>query len=507
MSLKNLLYSFSMLICLNGFAQTEGNTFFNSPQVHEIRITFNQTSYWDSLVAGYSGDYYIKGDVEIDGVTLPDCGVKLKGNSSYNNPSIKKSFKLDFNDYVTGQNHDGLKKLNLNNCFKDPTFLREKLMLDFIRENNGYAPRCHYANLYLNGTLWGLYTTVEEIDKVFLNYSFGDKKGNLFKGDPTGDLKWYGTSQANYEPKYELKTNETTNNWSDLINFINTLNNTDVNTLDQSLDTIFDFDNYSITWAAHNLFVNLDSYIGSGHNYYLYYDSSATKFRFITWDVNEAFGNFNQGMSISQLEQLSISYSPNPTGNRPLTEKSLQNPSYFLQYKTRLCDLLQYNFSIYGLGAKIDSLADLIRPHVQADPNKFFSNQNFEDNIENDITVVGTPGGNNIAGLKSFITDRRNFLSSQIASCYVGTENKIHNNELDVYPNPTTNKIHFYMTEENLNYEICSLLGSSIMKGDLSHGQNSIDISSLTQGVYLMNVKDRHGNILISQKITKLELN
>lgn len=508
MNLKNLALSLSIFAFSSVNAQNEGNVFFSSPQVHEIYITFNQTSYWDSLTAGYTGDYYIKGDVEIDGVTMLDCGVKMKGNSSYNNPSIKKSFKLDFNEYVSGQDHDGLKKLNLNNCFKDPTFLREKLMLDFVRENNGYGPRCHYANVYLNGTLWGLYTSVEEIDKTFLEANFGDKRGNLFKGDPSGDLKWLGTSQATYETKYELKTNETTNNWGDLINFINTLNNTNVTTLDQSLDTIFDFDNYAITWAAHNLFANLDSYIGSGHNYYLYYDSLTTQFKFITWDVNEAFGNFNQGMSISQLEQMSISYAPNPAGNRPLTEKCLQNTNYFNLYKTTLCDLLQLNFSIYGMEAKIDALANLIRPSVQADPNKFFTNQNFEDNIENDITVIGTPGGNNIPGIKSFIIDRRNALAIQLSSfCTVGLDSEISREELIIYPNPTLNEINFYIQESNLNYEILNLIGSKIQDGILTNGKNTINIESLTEGIYLINVKNKDGNILLTQKISKLKLN
>jgi len=508
MNLKKLIFSLSIFNFISVNAQNEGDVFFSSPQVHEIRITFNQSSYWDSLTAGYVGDYYIKGDIEIDGVLMPYCGVKMKGNSSYNNPSVKKSFKLDFNEYVQGQDHDGLKKMNLNNCFKDPTFLREKLMLDFIRENNGYAPRCHYANVYLNNVLWGLYTTVEEIDKTFLEYNFGDKKGNLFKGDPTGDLKWYGASQSSYETKYELKTNETTNNWGDLLNFINTLNNTNVSTLDQSLDTIFDFDNYSITWAAHNLFANLDSYIGSGHNYYLYYDSTATKFRFITWDVNEAFGNFNQGMTIPQLEQMSISYAPNPAGNRPLTEKCLQNTNYFNLYKTRICDFLQYNFSIYGMEAKIDSLANLIRPSVQADLNKFFTNQNFEDNIENDINVPGNPGGSNIPGIKSFIIDRRNSLSTQLSSfCTVGIENETNLSELNIYPNPSSNEVKLIQNSTFNRYELIDLSGRIIMSGNIHQGENTIHISNLKEGIYLIKLISSDDNNTLTQKITKTKLN
>lgn len=501
--MKKLLAIACLLFSFPAFSQNEGDVFYAFPQVHEIRLTFAQTSYWDSLIAGYAGDYYIKGDVEIDGVLMPDCGVKMKGNSSYNNPSIKKSFKLDFNNYVSGQNYDGLKKMNLNNCFKDPTFLREKLMLDFLNENNGYAPRCHYTNLYINNTLWGVYTTVEEIDKTFLNRVFANKTGNLFKGDPSGDLKWLGTTVTNYQTKYELKTNEITNNWSDLIAFINTLNNTNVATLDQSLDTIFDSENYMITWAAHNLFANLDSYIGSGHNYYVYFDSVALKFKFITWDVNEAFGNFNQGMSVAQLEQMSISYAPSPSGNRPLTEKLLQNTNYLNAYQTRICDFLQYNFSIYGMEDKIDSLANLIRADVYADPNKFFTNQNFEDNIIQDIVVSGNPGGPNIPGIKSFITNRRNSLSTQLASfCAVGIDEALET-DLTIYPNPATDFITFVSETVN-TYELTNMLGEVVSTGNVIRNENRIDISHLTEGFYIFTVKNKTGNILSTEKIVKI---
>ncbi|MCE2713077.1 MAG: CotH kinase family protein, partial [Cryomorphaceae bacterium] len=359
--MKRLLQAFLLFIPLWAFSQQEGDNFNQYNGIHEIRLTFYQQNYWDSLIDGYAGDYYIKGDIEIDGTLLTNCGIKLKGNSSYNNPSTKKSFKLDFNEYVSGQNYDGLKKLNLNNNFKDPTMLREKLMYDFLNINGCYAPRAQFTNVYINNQLWGLYSTVEEIDKTFLSKTFNDDKGNLFKGDPTGDLKWLGNSQALYEPKY------------------------------QDLDTIFDSENFIKTWAAHSLFANLDSYLGSGHNYYVYHDSLEGKFHFITWDCNEAFGNFNMGMSVSQLEQLPINWSSPPSGNRPLIEKMFADLEFRSLYEEVVCTYLEYWFSLNGMSDRIDSLANLIRPSVYADPIKFFTNQQFEDNLNSNINGCYAP--------------------------------------------------------------------------------------------------------------------
>ena len=112
-------------------AQTAGDAFFSDGIVHEIRFNFTQPGYWDSLKQNYTLDVYMRCNLEVDGVQYPNSGVKFKGNSSYNNPSNKKPFRIDFSEYVDNQEVNGLKKLILNNAFKDPSFLREKLMLDF----------------------------------------------------------------------------------------------------------------------------------------------------------------------------------------------------------------------------------------------------------------------------------------------------------------------------------------------------------------------------------------
>lgn len=496
--MKRLLQAFLLFIPLWAFSQQEGDNFNQYNGIHEIRLTFYQQNYWDSLIDGYAGDYYIKGDIEIDGTLLTNCGIKLKGNSSYNNPSTKKSFKLDFNEYVNGQNYDGLKKLNLNNNFKDPTMLREKLMYDFLNINGCYAPRAQFTNVYINNQLWGLYTTVEEIDKTFLSKTFNDDKGNLFKGDPTGDLKWLGNSQALYEPKYELKLNEGLNDWSDLVSFINTLNNSPASSFHQDLDTIFDSENFIKTWAAHSLFANLDSYLGSGHNYYVYHDSLEGKFHFITWDCNEAFGNFNMGMSVSQLEQLPINWSSPPSGNRPLIEKMFADPEFRSLYEEVICTYLEYWFSLNGMSDRIDSLANLIRPSVYADPIKFFTNQQFEDNLNSNINVPGTPGGSMIPGLKSFINNRRNSVAPQVSSFCILQSEEQAKNELNIFPNPVNEELHVELnSDEAMNIEIVDMAGKVLLKQMFSPGL-SINTAHLMNGMYILLVPEKNLSIPFS---------
>jgi len=181
---------------------------------------------------------------------------------------------------------------------------------------------------------------------------------------------------------------------------------------------------------------------------------------FIVWDANEAFGNFNMGMNISQLESLSMSYIPNPASSRPLTDKMLQNTTYKNIYASTVCNYVANYFSNAYLDPKIDSLYPIIKPHVYADPNKPYTNQNFEDNFT--MTVMG-----NIPGLKSFIANRRTSLISQLTAygCNMGlNESSIYNLQFTVNPNPNNGTFTIDGEKFPVEIEIYNSLGQVICK-------------------------------------------
>jgi hypothetical protein len=487
--IKKLITTFAAMGVLTGsaLAQNPGDSLFGSSAVHNIYFTFSQANFWDSLTAYYTQDKYLKCDMTIDGTTVTNIGLKLKGNSSYNNPSDKKSFKVDLNEFVSAQKYDGLKKFNLNNGFKDPTFMREKVMLDFCNSKNIPSPRCTYANVYLNNQPWGLYMIVEEVNKTFLKTWFNDNDGNLFKGDPTGDLKWLGANESSYYTKYELETNETQNIWSDLVHLIDEINNTPPSEYRDSMDAVLHTQEYIQAWAATNLFANLDSYMGSGHNYFVYHDSTTNKFRWIVWDVNEAFGNFSMNLTIQQLEQLSLFHVPSPQTNRPLNMKMVQDPYYKGYLAFVACEYIRNGFTTTEINAKIDSIANVIRPHVYADPKKFFTNQQFESNIN---TNMG-----NIPGLKPFIANRRTALINELFSygCYVGVEETGGNGGISVYPNPFNGSIVIRGSfgAETIQLKLYSMLGQEVAAASLAGSSElELDLSGkeLPAGVYFLEV-------------------
>ena len=82
--------------------------------------------------------------------------------------STRYSFKVDMNYYVDGQKLLGMKKNNLNDNYKDPSYMRERLSYDMMRFLNVPSPRLSYVGLYINGALHGFYTPVEQVDSEFL---------------------------------------------------------------------------------------------------------------------------------------------------------------------------------------------------------------------------------------------------------------------------------------------------------------------------------------------------
>lgn len=490
------------------FGQNPGDIIFQSPVIHDINITFSQPNWWDSLM------YYkmhadsfnlstqsMMGNVTIDGTLIDSIGVKLKGNSSFGYPGQKKPIKIELNEYVSGKAYDGLKTLNLNNNMLDPTMMREKLALDFLNKKGLPAPRCTYARVFYNGQYVGLYKLVEQIDKTFLKTHFGNKGGNLYKGDPGGSLMWLGNSQPSYYGGYELKTNTIANDWSDLVNFIDNINNTPDADFYDSLENNLNTNSFIKQWAARNLFVDLDAYFYAPHNYYLYHNTTTDKFEWNTWDVSVSFG-FYPYLSEDSTTKASLLIS---STNSPLTQRMLTNSTYKTAYLNTICEYLDYfNDSMFS---QIDSIADLIYPAIVAEPdsNQMFPDQMFYATI--DTMTIQTQIGD-IPGLKRFITNRRAFVLNELASLAFTCTNGVNDApdpdfSIVVYPNPFTNNttINYQLnTNSKVEVTLTDVLGKTIVlytNPDQAVGKHEVSINAtdlqLAKGMYFVKLETNKG--------------
>ncbi|MBI4930033.1 MAG: CotH kinase family protein [Bacteroidetes bacterium] len=496
MLLLTSYFSFFTFFC---FSQNAGDKIFNSSSIHTINIILTQPNWWDSLTYYYNdgATQYMIASVTFDSLQLDSVGIRLKGNSSYGHDGTKKPIKLDLDRFISTQEIDGMSKINLNNGFLDPSMMREKLFLDFINKEGLPSPRCTYARVSYNGKYCGLYKIVEQVDKTFLKTHFGNKDGNLFKGDPNGTLEQKGTDPNAYYKDYELKTNNSVNNWSDLVNFIQVVNS-DQSVFSSQIKNLFDASSYLKAWAANNLFVNLDAYYYYAHNYYLYHNTATSQFDWITWDVSVVFGVFPL-WSENKVVNLDLLYVPQNASTRPLSKNFMDNNDFRFEYLSDVCNYIYNDFTPANLFPKIDSIAGRIRNDIYAEPdsNQAYTEEEFEQNINYGTVSSGIFWGD-VPGLKQFIINRRQEAIVQLCekgwSC--ASNSLSGDGAIVIYPNPTFVDItlRFDLVEDDapITYSILDLSGKEMLSETviLPRGiyLHTLNIEKLAAGVYILKI-------------------
>lgn len=273
----------------------QGELIFDDTYVHEIRVTFADEGYWQELSDNYDDNYpdvpYTMANLTVDGEQIDSIGIRQKGFAShFGFPGVKKSMKIDFNHFVGGKQLDGLKKINLNNGAGDPAIQRDKLCYNIMNKAGVDASRTSYAKIYLNDEYWGLYLLVEQVDRTFLQDNFENDNGNLFKNMGNSELNWMGEDTNQYQQIFELKTDPNDEAWTNFVDLMDVINNTNQSEFKDAITEVFDVDLYLKVLAVDVATGNWDSYIEHGRNFYMYQDADSGKFNWIPWDYNFALG-------------------------------------------------------------------------------------------------------------------------------------------------------------------------------------------------------------------------
>lgn len=417
---KTIQYLFVLFLIAGDTEHLSAQSFYNLSSIQSIHVYMSQTN-WDQLMdnaIATTGDYIMADSVLINGVAFDSVGVKYKGNSSYNANQVKNPWHIELDTYVN-QDYQGYKDIKLANVAKDPSFIRDVLGFQIVRQYMD-APLSNFANLFVNGNLIGLYTNTEAISKVFLEDRFGHKANTFFNCSPPAgasptsgsypNLVHLGTDSLNYYDAYEIKSGS---GWQDLIDLCDTLSS-NVN----AIESVLDIDRAIWMLAMDNAIVNLDSYIGAfSQNYYSYKDNYGRMLP-VMWDLNESFGTFsNTGTStlnnITAKRQMShLMHSTDASW--PLVSKVLSVPSYKRMYLAHMKTILEENFTNNGpYYVMAQSINDIIDAAVNADPNKFYTYAQFNSNLTTDITVGGGPGGGTTPGITSLMNGRYSYLMTQ----------------------------------------------------------------------------------------------
>jgi spore coat protein CotH len=179
-----LLITVAIAAGLSGCGIGESFDAFITDRVVAVRIVMSEDD-WTASQQNALAEEYVRADFWFDGELVPDVAVRPKGNSSLrqaaNSGSTRFSLKVDFNLLNRNRNFRGLKKLNFNNGFSDPTLIRESLAYELFDQMGIPTPRTSFVDLWINDTHLGVYTMVEQIDKTFLGQHFSKNDGNLYK--------------------------------------------------------------------------------------------------------------------------------------------------------------------------------------------------------------------------------------------------------------------------------------------------------------------------------------
>ncbi|MHA2006721.1 MAG: CotH kinase family protein [Promethearchaeota archaeon] len=312
---------------------------FSTQKIHEVSVVI-QSDYLHDMIYR-KGDFsrlndrrYMRADVSIDDYSMDNVGFRIRGNYNKNYP--KDSFKLKFSEdelylgkdqyredqyeYIPENENRrflGLRRLNLRAAPIDFSLMNEVAGYEIYKILGYPCPRISWAKLYIIETdesgnvvkpkeYKGLYLLTEDIDKTFLNYNFKNPEGNLYKTtDIPANLKYKANLKEfltyDYRRIYELRTNELQDDYSDLEEFIYSIN--------FNWSDIQNFANITLLgkyFAASNFIGNWDDYVFLSHNYFLYSDPNYG-FVLLPWDIEMSI---NMGTNSSIVGYVNP-YSPN----------------------------------------------------------------------------------------------------------------------------------------------------------------------------------------------------
>ena len=369
-----------------------------------ISLTFTQTNWQTQLASGrtYGTNAYCSLLVLDNGATNHGVGARYRGNTSYTGfggaAPVKKSLNIEIDHSLTNADLMGFDTFNLNNAYQDETIMREALYFGVMRHYT-VCPAGALAQLYINGTNWGVYSLVQQQDGRLINEYFRSNDGdrwrapNMPTGGPGGGfsaLAYLGnTNLATYRANYELKSDPNTNAWPRLINAIYVFNTAATNLLRDKAEDVLAVDRWLWFLAVENLFADDDSYFNKGADYMFYYEPESGRIHPVEHDGNEAF--FAGDAQLSPVQGATAS-------NRPVLCRLLSIPELRQRYLAHLRTVLQEYFNPTVMIPLINQYSALSVTALAADPKKGYTS----------MTVYT----NDLNALKTFVTNRFRFLTN-----------------------------------------------------------------------------------------------
>jgi len=483
---------------------------------------------------------YGKANTPFDKATDYDgpIGIELHGQSSQMFPKkpysleIRKTETIDSTASLLGMPSSPDWLLIAN--YSDKTLLRNALTYYYgAKIGNGWQPRFRFCVVYLNGDYQGIYMLTERIKKDSARVDISTLKetdnsgeeltgGYIVKVDKTWDLQpseYFTTHPSVFFPNSRYynftyvypKADRITEPQKEYISsyieeFENVLNG------DNFMDPVNGFRKYIDmgTFADYQVMEELSNNVDGYRYSTFFYKNKITHGNKLCagplWDFDLCYGNENyyQNNWIT-TGWLYPNYGPNEGYPMHWWYRLMQDPGYERRFVTRWRELRRSTFRTDSVMHFIDSLKTYFGSEIDKNFQKW---QILGVYVWPNLYVFNTYD-EEINYLKSWVTDRMNWMDSATDLTSVLYNQSFYDENVVIYPNPVKEKMTVALNladEGNIRLEFTDLSGRKV--SDLQYYVGSgyqelfLDLGTYRTGYYILRIYEE-SRLLGIKKVIK----
>jgi hypothetical protein len=405
-----------------------------------------------------------------EGILFHTSTFSLANRGNWTLRAPKRSWRIDLEKHGGPDNRlAGMSRINLKAMYSDPSQMREALAWHLFGKVGVPSPRHTYGKMAFDASYRGLFSVIEQVDRIFLKDHFGkNDRGNLYKAyccgtgcatleyqvGPDGvDCGRHYFTPLTADRTYRLRTNKRNsraNTYSDLGRLIETINGVglpggperfDTDAFRESVDRIMNARAF-LRWAGVNVLLGAwDNYFATPANYYLYNSGKkggekdfvdSPYFHFIPWDYDNCLGIDNVGCRWQYSDILDWPssteryWSDHSLSRIPLVTNLLRNHEYRQYYIDHIEYLLDTDFNPKAIAAEIGcesdgGLWDRVRqaayqesktPHGQPFTGRRYSNHEIYWNADRQSEL--RHGSKRVEGIVHYVRMRRDSARAQL---------------------------------------------------------------------------------------------
>ena len=369
---------------------------------------------------------YVHADLEFEGRTLSDVGVRYKGNGTFmeSRDSLKRPLKIDLNKYTKGQRLGDATTLTLQNNVTDASLMNEVLAYRLYRDAGVPAPRTAYAKVFVSvpgkyeRKYLGLYSMTEAVDKRFAERHFGTKRGAVFKPVTPSLFTDLGADWVAYNQIYDPKVALYEEQKKAVMGLSRFVTQADDAAFAAQIGEFIDLPEFARFMAVMVYLLDLDGILGPGQNLFLHLHPKNQQFQFIPWDQDHSWGQFNRA---SQDERDKLSIQHPWQGENPFLERMFKVEAFKKLYLARLDEFSKTIFDPARIAQQVDQIAAIIPPAVQEESEAKLDR--FDKLVAGELVSAPGPfGGGQTKPIKPFTKVRTESVLEQLAGKSRGLE-------------------------------------------------------------------------------------